>query len=567
MGVFAQTRRLPGSENARSQFQALTGIDARLLVGSPTTGVWHDLADVIPAPPISASDTARVAYALDGADKLAVAQAIPGAPWVVAVEFDSDSVLAGSRAFLGRLLLAGGLITLLGIAGGWIMSRHITVPLDRLTTAVRKFATGDHRSRVAFERRDELGDVAGAFNNMAQQVGDQQDELTRTNESLRENEERFRLVAQGTLDGLWDWRITSGTTFYSPRFRELMDHRVSADFLETLRTHVHPEDRDAVLEAIQNHLERRGPLDIEARFVGSSGAVRWFRIRGHAAWDADGNGTRLAGSIINITRRRAAEDEVRELNAALERRVEERTAALTAANAELEAFTYSVSHDLRAPLRQANGFAQLLDEDFGDQLAEDARHYVQRIRDSATRMSNLVDDLLRLSRVGRQRLEARAVAVSEIVDTVLAELPEEASERTMEWKIGPLPTVMCDPTLLKQVFVNLLHNAVKYTRPRDQAVIEVGSTQASRETVLYVRDNGVGFDPEYADRLFGVFQRLHRAEDFEGTGVGLAIVQRIIHRHGGRVWAESTLDVGATFYVALPVADAGRTVSATTSRT
>jgi signal transduction histidine kinase len=556
VGFFTHTTRLSGSPDARSQFRALTGMDGRLLVGSAESGVWYDQATAVSPPPLDPSDTGLVRYQVDGNEQLAIAEPLPDRPWTLAVEFANDSALANTRAFLMRLLVAGGLVTVLGILGGWAMSRRLTAPLERLTAAVKEFATGNRAARVDIERRDELGQLGRAFNTMATQVGEQQSELARANETLSRSEQRFQLVALGTLDGLWDWNIEQGTTFYSPRFRDLMDYKVSGNFQDTLRANLHPEDRRAVLDAINGHLERREPLDVEARFVSSAGGLRWFRIRGQAVWAGDGNAQRLAGSIIEFTRRRQAEKEVRQLNAALERRVEERTAALTAANTELEAFTYSVSHDLRAPLRQANGFAQLLAEEYGPQLPEDARHYVQRIQDSATRMSSLVDDLLRLSRVSRQRLDAKHVDVSAIVEAVRSDLPDEDAQRMLEWRIGPLPTVTGDPTLLRQVFVNLLHNAVKYTRPRDRAIIEVGSTAATRETIFHVKDNGVGFDPNYADRLFGVFQRLHRAEEFEGTGVGLAIVQRIIHRHGGRVWAESTPEEGATFYFALPATEA-----------
>jgi signal transduction histidine kinase len=242
--------------------------------------------------------------------------------------------------------------------------------------------------------------------------------------------------------------------------------------------------------------------------------------------------------------RQRAEDAMRGLNQALERR----TVELEATNKELEAFTYSVSHDLRAPLRHVDGFSKLLLEESSGQLSEDSKRYLGFVRDGVIQMGQLVDDLLGLARVGRKELSVQVTGLNSLVDEVVTELGRDNSGRVIDWKVQQLPFVECDPALMKQVFVNLLSNALKYSRPRQRAVIEVGISQQNGERAVFVRDNGVGFNMKYADKLFGVFQRLHRPEDFEGTGVGLATVQRIIQKHGGRVWAEAALDQGATFY-------------------
>lgn len=243
---------------------------------------------------------------------------------------------------------------------------------------------------------------------------------------------------------------------------------------------------------------------------------------------------------------------LRARNAELETRVRERTAELEAANKDLESFSYSVSHDLRAPLRHIGGFSQILLEKYASQMPAEARLLLERVAFSTNEMSQLVGDLLRLSRLGREPLSKRPVDIAALAREVITELEKDKGDRSVEVQIGALPVSAADYALLKQVFVNLLSNAFKFTRQKEKARIEIGFQEQNGERVYFVRDNGAGFDMKYADKLFGVFQRLHRAQDFEGTGVGLTIVQRIVQRHGGRVWAESEPEKGATFYFSLP---------------
>jgi PAS domain S-box-containing protein len=225
--------------------------------------------------------------------------------------------------------------------------------------------------------------------------------------------------------------------------------------------------------------------------------------------------------------------------------------ALKAANSELEAFTYSVSHDLRAPIRQIEGFSKILAEHLGEEVDDKAAQYLRRIQEGSQQMGRLVDDLLHLAQLGRQDTKPRSVSLNHLISEVLTDLRGEITERGIECRVEPLPTAVCDAGLIRVVFTNLLSNAVKYTRPRERALIEVGQTVRAGKPVIYVRDNGVGFDMKYSDKLFGVFQRLHRAEEFEGTGVGLATVRRIIHKHNGMIWAEAALNEGATFFFTL----------------
>jgi PAS domain S-box-containing protein len=269
-------------------------------------------------------------------------------------------------------------------------------------------------------------------------------------------------------------------------------------------------------------------------------------------------GLLVLSAIVDVTERKRAEQEIRTLNTDLEERVRERTAQLEAANKELEAFSYSVSHDLRAPLRAIDGFSRIVLEEYGPQLSEDVQRYLQDIRANTSRMGRLVDDLLAFARLGRQPVKKQTVTSAELVRRCLEDLRPEQDGRRVEFRLGDLPACQADPTLLKQVWINLLSNALKYTARRDPAVIEIGCHEVpdgSGGPAYYVKDNGVGFDMRYAHKLFGVFQRLHRSEDYEGTGVGLAIVQRIIHRHGGTVWAEAQPDQGATFSFTLEPED------------
>jgi signal transduction histidine kinase len=235
----------------------------------------------------------------------------------------------------------------------------------------------------------------------------------------------------------------------------------------------------------------------------------------------------------------------------LEQRVIERTAQLEAANQELEAFSYSISHDLRAPLRAIHGFSRILLEEHAPHLADEARRYLHLVRDNAQHMGQLIDDLLAFSRLSRQPLKRQRVEYADLVRQVLEDLSGEHAGRRVDIAVGDLPLCQADPALLKQVLVNLCTNALKFTRQREVAVIEIGCRAAGGECVYFFKDNGIGFDMQYVGKLFGVFQRLHRASEYDGTGVGLAIVQRIIARHGGRVWAEAAVNQGATFYFTL----------------
>jgi len=280
-------------------------------------------------------------------------------------------------------------------------------------------------------------------------------------------------------------------------------------------------------------------------------------IEASAAPRKDKNGAVQGGVVAfrDVTQKKAAEQEIQKLNDELELRVAERTLQLEIANKELETFSYSVSHDLRAPLRHISGFSKMLVEEFGSTLGPGAQHYLDRIQAGTQKMGLLVDELLNLARVGRYALNRQTTQLNPVISEVIAMLEPDTAGREVQWKIAELPAVECDPILVKQIFQNLLTNALKFTRIRGQTVIEIACPEKGngQPPVFVVRDNGIGFNMKYVDKLFGVFQRLHRSEDFEGTGIGLATVQRIVQKHSGRVWAEGEVDRGAAFYFTLGV--------------
>jgi len=308
---------------------------------------------------------------------------------------------------------------------------------------------------------------------------------------------------------------------------------------------VHPDDRPATLVEAEKLTGGGEVIYFENRYVCQDGSYRWL------AWSARAAVPQklMYATARDITEQKRANEQILQLNHELQRRAEQ----LETANRELEAFSYSVSHDLRAPLRHIDGFVKILDKQSGPNLDERGRRYLGIVADSARQMGALIDDLLVFSRMSRTELRRSKVALNSLVHEAVEGLQMETNGRQISWKIGELPEVEADPAMLRQVWINLVGNAVKYTRPRHPAEIEVGCADgANGEFVFFVRDNGVGFDMQYAHKLFGVFQRLHRAEEFEGTGIGLANVRRIIARHGGRTWAEGKPDGGATFFFSLP---------------
>ena len=313
----------------------------------------------------------------------------------------------------------------------------------------------------------------------------------------------------------------------------------------------HKDSIPIIDKAVRELIELAKPYDLELEIISAKGVRKWVRTIGHPIVE-NGQVVRAHGSMQDITERKSEEKKIKELNETLEQRVIDRTAQLLEANEELEAFSYSVSHDLRAPLRHINGFVDLLSRDYEELLPEKGKHYLETINRSARLMGTLIDDLLQFSRTGRQEMHQSNLDMNIVIQEVKVLILSDLIDRNVNWEIAQLPLITGDHSLLRMVWYNLLSNAVKFTRNKDIARIEIGFTEDTKEYIFFVHDNGAGFDMRYVNKLFGVFQRLHSKQEFEGTGIGLANVRRIIMKHGGKTWAESVPGQGATFYFTIP---------------
>jgi PAS domain S-box-containing protein len=399
--------------------------------------------------------------------------------------------------------------------------------------------------------RDEKSEVAGVFAAARDITERKKAEQEAVQLSLRN-----QLILDSAGEGIYGLDIDGRCTFVNPAASQMLGFTV--DELDGRHSHSmfhhskpdgspYPQEECPVLAAYKQGAVHRGG-DMYWRKDGSSFPVEFISTPIMEAG-------KITGAVVafrDITDSKRAEEELRKYHEQLEELVRERTGQLEAANKDLEGFAYSVSHDLRVPLRAIDGFSQQVLKHYADKLDDEGKRYLNVVRDNTKKMSQLIDDILAFSRMGRLGLSVSEVNMEELAQGVFEELKPTLAGRELTIEIKPLPLCHGDPSMLRQVLVNLLGNAIKFTRPRDTALVEVGGHVEGAEIIYYVKDNGAGFDMQYADKLFGVFQRLHGVAEFEGTGIGLAIVKRIVTRHGGRIWAEGKVDEGATFYFTLP---------------
>ncbi len=384
-------------------------------------------------------------------------------------------------------------------------------------------------------------------------IGRDVTEKKRAEEALRESEEKYRTVANYTYD--WEyWVAPDGSLIYvSPACERITGYRAEEFIADPglLKAIAHPDD----LENLTLHEEERSSEQaqrLDFRIVTRSGQERWIGHVCQKVYGNDGSPRGRRASNRDITERKRSEEEIKKLNEELEQRVRDRTAQLEAANKELEAFSYSVSHDLRTPLRAIDGFTRVLVEDHEKDMDEEGKRLAGVIRDNTQRMAKLIDDLLAFSRVGRGELHIVPVDMELLARSVFLELTSEQDRARIDLSVGNLPWADADATMIRQVWTNLISNAVKFTSKKDRAIVEVKGEKRDGQTIYSIKDNGAGFDMKYYNKLFGVFQRLHGEKEFPGTGVGLAIVQRVILRHGGRVWAQGEVNGGAVFNFSVP---------------
>jgi PAS domain S-box-containing protein len=461
--------------------------------------------------------------------------------------FITDSVnrLVVFHLSVAVVALLAGMIMVLGI------SRYLTRPIQSISRDMDIIAQGNLDHPIAPVMGTEISALAEGIDRMVDELKGIIVQLQESQQNLTRSEERYRTVVQSQTEYITrflpDGTITFANDAYCRNFGIDCDKSQGEKFRPNL-----PEDDKIKVSRYFSRLTPDHPVDtIEHRVIMPDGSLHWQQWNDRAIFDSEGNVTEYQSVGRDITEKKKIEEELLAFNEKLEQMVYERTSQLESANTELESFSYSVSHDLRSPLRAIDGYSTIILNEFGEALTPATQRYLTKIRENVRQMNRLIEDLLGFSRASRQELHVIEVDPGIIARDAYGELRHDHEGREVEFVLRPMPSCRADPMLLRLVYINLLSNALKFTRPRPVTQIELGSIPSPDNPVYYVKDNGVGFDMEYAHKIFGVFQRLHTDEQFEGTGVGLAIVQRIIQKHGGKIWVNSAPDEGTTFFFTL----------------
>lgn len=467
--------------------------------------------------------------------------------WTLVAELDESEAfedLKTTRLYaIGAFVAAFALMALLAV----YFMRSLVRPLKTFSSTTARIAGGDYDVSIPVRSNDEIGALSEAFNSMAQCIKTRSEALALSLDRLA-NAQRIAKL------GNWDWDVVKNELHWSDEIYGIFGISLAGfgASYQAFMDAIHPEDRDMVSSAVNDALTLGRPYSLDHRIMLPSGEVRIVHEQAEVKRDASGRPMVMSGTVQDITERKKAEEEVRKLNAELEDKVRERTAELEAAVKGLESFSYSVAHDLRTPLRTIDGFSQAFIEDYGEGIGGEGQDYLRRIRDASQRMGLLIDDLLTLSHVTRTEMKREPVDLTRLARNVEAEQKKNMAGRKVDCIIADGMTANGDPGLLRVVLDNLLGNAFKFTGKKEHATVEF--CQAGKEglrTIYCIKDNGIGFDMAYYDKLFVPFQRLHSKTEFIGTGIGLATVERILLRHGGRIWAEAYVDKGAAFYFTL----------------
>lgn len=423
------------------------------------------------------------------------------------------------------------------------ISENLTRHISKFGEGVEIIAGGNFDYKVGIDTKDEIGWLSRSFDDMVSRLKESQTQL-------RDSEQKFRNLIESTPTGIAVSTPEGRVIEANPSLYKLLGYESEEEFLSLPATAYwhNPEERKKFRDEL---IEKGMVKDFEVRVRCKDGSILWVNVNTVA--QKTENGVICITSFLDITERKHYEEETKRLNEELAIRA----AKLETANKDLEDFSYSVSHDLRTPLRAVDGFSNIILEDYWDKLDDEGRRVLNTIRDNTKKMGQLIDDILVFSRTGRMESVLSEIDMEALTKEIIEELKATFLNRNIHFDIKPLPSARGDRAMIRRVVTNLISNAIKFTRPKEAAVVEVGVTRdegrgRKDEEVYYIKDNGIGFDMQYYNKLFGVFQRLHSSAEFEGTGIGLAIVKRIIEKHGGRVWADGKVDEGATFYFTLP---------------